>query len=151
MTPTVIRPGSAWSADEMQQFLLETEIPLRLACLTANGAPFVCSLWYLYDGGALWCATQRSAYVAKLLDREPRCAFEIAGDMAPYRGIRGQGSAVLSAGDGPAVLLRLIDRYLHHRESRFAKWLIARQNDELAIRIEFAWLTSWDFSDRMNR
>ena len=67
----------------------------------------------------------------------------------PYRGVRGQGRAELSRADGPAVLLRLIDRYLHSRDSTFARWLISRQQDEVAVRIEPDWLTAWDFSGRM--
>jgi nitroimidazol reductase NimA-like FMN-containing flavoprotein (pyridoxamine 5'-phosphate oxidase superfamily) len=145
----IIRSSSAWSAADIRQFLLVTEIPVRLACLSANGAPLLCSLWFLYDQGAIWCATPCTAKVVELLERDPRCAFEIGGDLMPYRGVRGQGSATLSRTDGPAILLRLIDRYLHSRESGFAHWLMARKNDEVAIRIEPAWLTSWDFSARM--
>jgi nitroimidazol reductase NimA-like FMN-containing flavoprotein (pyridoxamine 5'-phosphate oxidase superfamily) len=144
-----IRSSSAWSASEIQQFLLAAEIPVRLACLSASGAPLLCSLWFLYDEGAIWCATPRSAKVVEWLQNDPRCAFEIGGDLMPYRGVRGQGSVMLSRADGPAILLRLIDRYLHSRDSGFARWLIARQDAEVALRIEPAWLTSWDFSARM--
>jgi nitroimidazol reductase NimA-like FMN-containing flavoprotein (pyridoxamine 5'-phosphate oxidase superfamily) len=150
MAGTVIRSSSAWSAADIRKFLLLTEIPVRLACLSASGAPLLCSVWFLYEGDAIWCATPRSARLAENLEKDPRCAFEIAGDLMPYCGVRGQGSATLSRPDGPAVLLRLIDRYLHSRESAFARWLIARQDDEVAIRINPAWLTSWDFSKRMN-
>jgi len=151
MRESLIRSSSAWSAAEMESFLRRTEIPVRLACLSVSGAPLLCSVWYVYDDGVIWCATQRSALLVKRLADDPRCAFEVAGDLPPYRGVRGQGSAVLSPADGPAVLLRLIDRYLHRRDSEFARWLIARQENEVAVRIEPDWLTSWDFSARMNR
>ncbi len=144
-----IRSSSAWSAADIQQFLLVTEIPVRLASVSASGAPLLCSLWFLYDQGAIWCATPRSAKIVELLENDPRCAFEIGGDLMPYRGVRGQGSATLSRAEGPAILLRLIDRYLHSRDSGFARWLMARQDDEMAIRIQPVWLTSWDFSGRM--
>ncbi|MEO7387557.1 MAG: pyridoxamine 5'-phosphate oxidase family protein [Gammaproteobacteria bacterium] len=149
MNAPLIRSASAWSAVEIADFLLRTEIPVRLACLSGSRAPLLCSLWYLYDSGTIWCATPRSAKLVALLEQDPRCAFEIAGDSPPYRGVRGQGSASLSIADGPAVLLRLIDRYLHGRDSGFARWLMARQRDEVAIRIEPAWLTSWDCAARM--
>ena len=48
-------------------------MPLRLACVSGNGSPLVCSLWYLYDDGALWCAMHRSARLAALL---PEGEFE---------------------------------------------------------------------------
>lgn len=144
-----IRPGSAWSAAEIDSFFREAAIPVRLACLATNGSPLICSLWYLYDDGAVWCATQRDARLVSWLQADPRCAFEVAGDDPPYRGVRGQGQAALSQADGPAVLGRLIDRYLGTRDSGFARWLLSRQHDEVAIRIDPEWLTSWDFTRRM--
>lgn len=149
MSEPIIRLSSAWSAAEIRQFLLLTEIPVRIACLGTGGAPLLCSVWFLYDSEAIWCASSRSARLVQMLEKDPRCAFEVAGDLMPYRGVRGQGRATLSRADGPAILLRLIDRYLHTRESAFARWLIARQDEEMAIRIDPAWLTSWDFSGRM--
>ena len=149
MGEPIIRSTSAWSAARIGEFLLRTEIPVRLAFLSDSGAPLLCSLWFLYDSGSIWCATQRSAHLVTLLEQDPRCAFEIAGDLPPYRGVRGQGRVTLSGADGPALLLRLIDRYLHGRNSDFARWLMARQHDEVAIRIKPEWLTAWDFSRRM--
>lgn len=149
MNNTVIRTTSAWSAPEISDFLLRTEIPLRLSCLSTGGAPLICSLWFLYDDGAIWCATQHSARLVTLLAKDARCAFEIAGDAMPYRGVRGQGAATLLPADGPAILRRLIDRYLHGRDSGFARWLISRQDDEVAVRIDPGWMTAWDFSRRM--
>ncbi|TFG87715.1 MAG: pyridoxamine 5'-phosphate oxidase family protein [Chromatiales bacterium] len=151
MNDVPIRRTSAWSAGYIESFLVDAVIPLRLASLSKSGAPLLCSLWYIYEGGAICCATQRSAKLVSLLERDQRCAFEIAGDQPPYRGVRGQGTATLSAADGGPVLLRLIDRYLHGRDSGFAQWLIARQEEEVAIRIQPTWLTSWDFSQRMER
>lgn len=150
MTNPVIRSTSTWDAPGIKAFLLNATIPVRLSCLSRNGAPLICSLWYLYDDGAIWCATQRTAQLAKLLQENGRCGFEVAGDAPPYRGVRGQGHATLSDSAGPALLLRLIDRYLQRRDSAFAKWLVARQDQEVAIRIEATWLTSWDYTTRMS-
>ncbi|MEO8443888.1 MAG: pyridoxamine 5'-phosphate oxidase family protein [Gammaproteobacteria bacterium] len=151
MRDSLIRKSSAWKAAGIEQFLLGAEIPVRLACLGKDGTPLICSLWYHYDQGSIWCATQLDARLVTLLGNDPRCAFEIAGDQPPYRGVRGQGSASLSREDGPAVLQRLVDRYLKSRETAFARWLLSRQDDEVAIRIQPDWLTSWDFSGRMAR
>jgi nitroimidazol reductase NimA-like FMN-containing flavoprotein (pyridoxamine 5'-phosphate oxidase superfamily) len=145
----MIRSSSAWDEHRIKQFLSDTLIPIRLACIDRQGDPLVCSLWYLFAEGALWCATQQSANVTKFLQAEPRCGFEVAPDSMPYHGVRGQGRASLSSAEGPGMLLRLIDRYLGARDSEFASWLIARSATEVAIRIEADWVTSWDFSARM--
>jgi len=145
----LIRSSSKWALPEIEVFLRECVVPLRLACLTPRGIPIVCSLWYLYDEGALWCATQADAKVAAYLEKHSFCGFEIAPDALPYRGVRGQGKVTCSQERGLDVLWRLIDRYLGSRDSEFARWLISRASSELAIRIEPSWLTAWDFSPRM--
>lgn len=147
MTP--IRASSAWSLPEIENFLEISAIPVRLACLTSRREPIILSLWYLYEDGVLWCATQKTAKIAKYLQGNPVCGFEISTETFPYKGIRGQGEAVLSEERGPDILLRLIDRYLGQRDSDFARWLIARSSNEVAIGIRPRWLTSWDFSSRM--
>lgn len=151
MSSVAIRDSSAWSIDEIETFLMAQEIPLRLGMHSGAAAPLVCSLWYLYDDAAFWCATQKSAKVVSLLERQADCAFEVAGDSMPYRGVRGQGHATLLVADGPAILTRLVDRYLHGRNSNFAQWLLKRSAHEVAIRINPLWLTSWDFTARMSQ
>lgn len=149
MQASIIRHSSAWDAEGIEDFLRDSLIPLRLACLSRSGSPLICSLWFLYDDDALWCATQENAHVARLLMRDASCGFEVAADKQPYRGVRGQGRVAMSVADGQQVLGRLIDRYLGTRDSRFAKWLLSRQANEVSIRIAPDWVTSWDYSKRM--
>lgn len=72
-----------------QSYLEETFIPLRLACIDGGGWPLVVSLWYLYQDGALYCATQADARVVTYLRQNPRCGYEVAADVPPYCGVRG--------------------------------------------------------------
>ena len=123
-------------------------VPVRFACLS-GGAPLICSLWYLYEDGKFWLATQKGASVVNFVRANPNCGIEVAGEQPPYRGVRGQGVARLDAAAGPAILERLIHRYLGESDSSFARWLLSRRNDEIAIEVDPIWLTSWDFSPRM--
>ncbi len=144
-----VRESSAWSLQEIESFLDTCVIPVRLACITNSGAPVVCSLWYQYGDGALWCATQKTARLAEALARRPECAFEVAADTMPYRGVRGQGEATLDDDRGEEILRKLVERYLPDPESSFAVWLLGRADREVAIRIDPVWVTAWDFADRM--
>jgi len=144
-----VRSSSAWDTRQIEEFLRAAVIPIRLACSDKDGVPLICSLWYLYADNALWCATQQSASVVALLDRAPQCAFEVAPESMPYRGVRGQGRATVLPDEGQAILQQLIDRYLGDRDTQFATWLMGRFATEVAVKIEPDWLTSWDFSSRM--
>lgn len=134
---------------ELEQSLAQSLVPLRLACLDRDGSPHVLSLWYLWDEGGIWCATAPNAWVVERLRADPRCGFEIAGDLPPYRGIRGTGRAELIPDRGEAVLGTLVDRYLGGREGKFARWLLERSRDEMAIRITPARTSTWDYTRRM--
>lgn len=144
-----IRSGP-WDLVAMEGFLEAAAIPMRLA--TQGGSwPLVQSLWFLYDDSALWCCTQRDSVVAKRLRTTPQCAFEIAADDPPYRGVRGRGIASLDPEPAGDLLERLIRRYLADRDSSLATWLRARVADEVAIRIATLTVSSWDYSSRMDR
>ncbi len=139
-----------WPIERIHAHLEATVVPLRLAYASASGHPQLLSLWFVWHESALWCATSSSALLVKRLAREPRCGFEVAPDAPPYHGVRGRGVATIEAARGAEVLGLLVDRYLGTRESPFARWLFARAATEVAIRIEPASLSSWDFGARMN-
>ena len=138
-----------WNAGTVERFLADAVIPARIGVLAGNGAPLVLSLWFLHRDGAIWCACNKKARVIELLGKNPRCGFEIAAETPPYRGVRGQGTARLDAPGGAGVLTDLLERYRIPSQSRLAKMLAAEAVNEVAIRIEPEWMTSWDFSARM--
>jgi nitroimidazol reductase NimA-like FMN-containing flavoprotein (pyridoxamine 5'-phosphate oxidase superfamily) len=140
---------SMWSPEAITAFLQQMRIPIRLASVTSTGWPLVVSLWYLYENGRLYCATQKTAKIVAHLRREPRCAFEVAADLPPYRGVRGQGKAAIIPERGEEMLSRLLERYLKDTSSSLAQLLLARSADEVAIEIEPVALTTWDFTARM--
>jgi hypothetical protein len=124
-------------------------IPLRLAINGTRGMPVVLSLWFVSEGGHLWCASVDEARVIALIQRDPRCGFEIAADTPPYRGVRGQAHVSLHPDRGAEVLDLLLDRYKVDRKSRLGRFLLGRAQREIAIKIEPTRLLTWDYSDRM--
>ena len=144
-----IRSGP-FGIGEVQGFLQSAVIPMRLATQGSEW-PLVQSLWFLFDDSALWCCTQQDSVVATRLRSEPRCAFEIAGDDPPYRGVRGRGVASLDPRPASDLLERLISRYLGGEESPLAAWLRSRVSNEVAIRIGTLSVSSWDYSARMQQ
>ncbi|WP_440770603.1 pyridoxamine 5'-phosphate oxidase family protein [Natronorubrum sp. DTA28] len=139
----------SWGADEVEAFLRETEIPIRIATHRPDGSLWLVTLWFRYRDSALECATQASADVVRFLRNDPDVAFDISTNQIPYRGIRGNGTATISDDDGKAVLRDLVERYLGGDDSSLARWLLADDRDEVCIRIEPQEIYSWDFSDRM--
>lgn len=144
-------PGlrGCWSEAEVAAFLDASPIPVRLAVQDGAGSPWVMSLWFLPEDGALWCATNRQAKLVSYVQARAQCGFEIAGDAPPYRGVRGKGRAEIVPERGEEILRRLLARYGIGPDSRLARSLLARVDEEVAIRIVPARITSWDFTARM--
>jgi hypothetical protein len=141
-----VRSGP-WDSQAVARFLGETAIPVRLA---SNGPehPIVQSLWFSFDGAALWCCTHKDSILVARLTRDARCGFEVCADSPPYRGVRGTGTATAEPAAATIVLPGLISRY-GQEGTPLATWLLSRIHDEVAIRISDLSVTSWDYSARM--
>ena len=75
--------------------------------------------------------------------------FEVSGDDAPYRGVRGTGVASIHPELAGEVLHRLIKKYQGDAETDLSQWLLSRLDKEVAIKITAMTLATWDFSGRM--
>ena len=134
---------------ELEAYLRDTVLPLRLAASSPSGWPMVVSLWYLYENKSLFCVTKRSSRIAESLIGSERCGFEIARETAPYFGIRGQGVASVTNANALLTLERLAERYLSRDRELFQQWLLRRAKDEIVIRIRPVAFHSWDYRKRM--
>lgn len=139
-----------WDEGQIEEFLRQTAIPVRLAS-SGKDAPLVQSVWFLYDEGALWCCTQADALLTRRLSAQPRCGFEVSGDLPPYRGVRGTARAEILPQRAVDVLPRLIARYLGDDPGSLGGWLLSRLDREVAIRLHGLRMSSFDYSTRMSK
>lgn len=145
------------SIEQHETFLKSTHVPLRLS-VVSDDEPLIVPLWFVYEGGALWCACQRESYLVRRLSKqmtderqEAHCAFDISTNTAPYQGVAGAGYVTLHMDQGEDRLRSLIQRYLNDPGSPFAQWLSARATDEVALRIRPTRVRAWDFTNRMSK
>jgi hypothetical protein len=145
-----LRRSGPWTELQIQEFLAEARIPMRLAANTDSEFPAILSLWFLPEDHQLLAAVHEDSRIAKRVKSDSRCAFEIAPNEPPYRGVRGQAMASLEREGASALLERLLDRYLGSSDSRLGRFLLARANEELVVRVRPSRIASWDYSRRMD-
>jgi hypothetical protein len=148
-TSAAIRRTGPWSEKQVREFLVQTSIPMRLAANTPSGFPVLLSLWFLPEGDDLLAAVHQSARIVKRLRDDPRCAFEIAPNEPPYLGVRGQAMAVLETSGASVLLERLLERYLGSTDSGLGRFLLARADEELVVRVRPLRIATWDYTERM--
>lgn len=143
--------GGAWTEAEVEDYLDEARVPLRLACHRPDESLWMVALWYRYREGTFECSTWAEADVVTYLRNDSEVAFEVSENTPPYRGVRGNGSVGLSEDEGKAVLRDLLERYLGGTDSELAAWLLSEERDEVRIRIRPRRVYSWDYTERMTK
>ncbi len=133
----------------VNEYLTNSLIPIRLACINTEGYPITMSLWYIYLKEKFLCATGKNSRIIGYLSSNPKCGFEVASDLPPYQGVRGWGNAKLDKVRGVEILDVLIRKYLRDQESSLADFLRKRSKNEMAIEITPTSIFSYDYTDRM--
>lgn len=138
------------SREDIDAFLDEATIPIRLACRTPKGGLWMLSLWFRYREGRLYCATAASADVVSYLRNDPAVAFEVSTNDPPYEGVRGSGTARIEPDPDKELLTELLERYLGTTDSPLARRLLDDDREEVTIEIEPERVYGWDFTERMS-
>ena len=138
----------SWSGAEIETFLSETRIPLRLS-FAGNSGLLIVPVWFEYQAGRLWSCSPSDSFLVRALRDNAEVAFDVSTNDLPYRGVRGRGRASCTTAADNQTLERLLQRYLAGTDNPLAQWLLSRDVSEAVIEIDVTWLTSWDFSDRM--
>ena len=133
----------------LEMLIPKEKIPIRISFMKSSGFPSVVSLWYTHADGKIYCAVQKTAKVISFIQKNPKCGFEIAGDMPPYKGLRGEGTVEILHDKGKEVLETLIEKYLGAKESTLSRFLRDNSKNEVAIEIIPQKIHSYDYSERM--
>lgn len=139
-----------WGEDDVEDFLQGAAIPIRLATTRPDGSLWLVTLWYRYRDGAFECATQADADVVGFLRNDRSVAFDVSTNRVPYRGVRGSGTATITADGATETLRDLVERYLGDTDSSLARWLLSEDREEVRIRIDPSAIYSWDYGERMS-
>ena len=136
--------------EDQIRFLDESLIPIRISVNTKSGFPTIVSLWYIFENGKFYCASIKTANLINLIKKNNKCAFEVSTENLPYKGIRGKGTIELDYLQGGFILKKLLTRYNIKKDSKLAKFLINRIEEEVALIITPMKIFTWDFKERMS-
>jgi len=141
--------GGEWNQAQLERFLAEAVVPVRIGCHHPDGGLWMLSLWYQFRDGTIRCATSESAAITSFLRKNPAVSFEISTNHPPYMGVRGNGEATLNPDADKTLLKALIERYLAGKDTPLARRLLSPEREEVVITIQPERLYTWDFTPRM--
>jgi nitroimidazol reductase NimA-like FMN-containing flavoprotein (pyridoxamine 5'-phosphate oxidase superfamily) len=144
-----VQTNSDWALAEIEQFLMSENIPMRIAVMDADGFPMICSVWHQYQQGKIYAVVHKNSKLIKKLRQSPQCAFEIALNHPPYRGVRGQAVASIDEQDAAGPLDELLNRFVGEGYQQLRTFLRQRSADERVVTLALGKISAWDFSARM--
>jgi PPOX class probable F420-dependent enzyme len=97
------------SPEEINQFLSEPGILMRIATVRDDGSPLVTPIWFIFEENCLWFTPREKSEWFACLRRDPRVALCIDEQLLPYRKLVIDGIAELCHDVGEDDLWR--DRY----------------------------------------
>lgn len=137
-----------WGRDRVDEFLTDARVPVRIGCRTPSDAPWIVSLWFIWDG-AVHCATSATADLVDFLAYDAHVSFEVSTNDPPYKGVRGRGHATVTPDDEKELLSSLLVRYLDGVDNSVGDRLLSPEREEVRIEIDPERLHTWDYSERM--
>jgi 2-phospho-L-lactate guanylyltransferase len=94
---------------QIQAFLDQPDLLMRLGTIGRDGYPHVTPVWYLFEDGVFYITTAGNRVKARNMLANPRVGFAIDDDTRPYRGVSAWGEAKLvSQGEAARSLTRRI-------------------------------------------
>jgi len=135
--------------DESLAHLLEERRIATLTTYSEDGLPHVTAVWYLYEDGAIYIATDTNTSKGKNLQRDPRMAICIESrEGGREAGLSACGVAQLLTGDEAApIALRLNAKYL--TDEAMAHPVVGAffiESSNLVIKLEPRRWISWDMA-----
>ncbi|CAH0991221.1 hypothetical protein SIN8267_01323 [Sinobacterium norvegicum] len=140
---------SDWDLAAIEQFLRVQNTPMRIAVMDSDGFPMICSVWHQYRQGNIYAVAHKNSKLIRKLQQTPQCAFEVALNKPPYKGVRGQAVATIGEQDAASQLDDLLNRFIGDGYDQLRTFLSSRGEDERVITLTLGKITAWDFSGRM--
>ncbi len=104
-------------AQELQDFLAEPGVLMRVAVVRSNGTPLVTPIWFLHEDDAIYFTPREKSEWFGCLRHDPRVALSIDEQPLPYRKVLVEGRAELlfdvgQDGQWRDLYRRIVARYV---------------------------------------
>ena len=143
-------PTDTMSQIEVDKFLLESRIPLKLGTIDQHGDPIIHPIWYHYDEGKFYLITASNSRKMQNASRHRIVYFCVDTETRPYKGVKGKGTLSTIKDRERTVRMgeRIISKYLGNSENPLGKYLIKRlkTGEEALVQITPHYFSVWDDS-----
>ncbi|WP_316504831.1 pyridoxamine 5'-phosphate oxidase family protein [Nitrosopumilus sp.] len=144
------RLGSSMTEDETRNFLSNKKLFARIGSIDKKGDPNVHPVWYYFDNDKIYFETCKDARKAQNIKNKNTIYFCIDDDTAPYKGVRGKGTAAIiqDVDKSLPMVEKLLLKYIGSLDNKMAKFLFnsVKNGESIVIEITPRFFATWDHS-----
>lgn len=140
------------SQPEIDQFLADSKIILRLGTTDDKGDPIIHPLWYHYMNNKLYIMTYRNTLKVRNTNRKKTVYFSVdteATPTKPNKGVKGKGTATIVTDPEKSVSVseKIVTKYLGDSNSGLGKGIMdaVRKGSEVLVEIMPSYFSPWDY------
>jgi nitroimidazol reductase NimA-like FMN-containing flavoprotein (pyridoxamine 5'-phosphate oxidase superfamily) len=138
------------SHDEIQHFLANGKIPMRLATVGGDGSPVIYPVWYHYANDRFYVFSRKKARKMEDMERNTTVYFSIDTETFPNKGVKGRATARMIAdpNEGVPIVEEMLEKYLGDTKSSYPKAMIesVRKGSAVVVEIRPHYYTVWDYT-----
>ena len=142
--------ADAMTEIEVERFLRESRIPLKLGTIDDQGDPVIHPLWYFYEQGRFYLITASNSRKMKNVSRRGLVYFCVDTEARPYKGVKGKGVIARVEDRAKALKLgeKIITKYMGSLDNPLGRSLMGRLEDgrETLLVIIPRFYSVWDDS-----
>ena len=142
--------GRLLTDDEITDFLSKTKKNLQLGTIDDKNEPNIHPVWFLYEKGLIYCATEKKSKKIKNIQNNNIVYFSIDDDNIEYKGVRGKGIArIIDDVDfNVQITEKIIIKYAGDLKSKLAKEVMdeIKNGIEVILEITPKFYSVWSFT-----
>ncbi len=135
---------------EIDIFLTNTRIPLRLGTVDSKGDPMIHPVWFHYSNGKLYLMSDKDNRKVRNIRGKKTVYFSVDTDAEPHKGVKGKGNAVLLTDVEKSVPIseKIVAKYLGDLSTPMAKRIMdqVRRGSEALVEITPLYFSTWDYT-----
>ena len=137
---------------EVDRFLSDSKIILRLGTTDDKNDPIIHPVWYYYLKGKLYFLSYRNTLKVRNINRRNTVYFSVdteATPNEPNKGVKGKGTATIVRDSGRSLSIteKIVAKYLGDPNAGLGKGIVdaARKGSQILVEITPKYFSTWDY------
>ncbi len=144
--------GVAMNKLEIDNFLQNGKLLLRLGTVDQNGDPVIHPVWYYYMNEKLYIETTGNSQKANNIRRKNTIYFCVDDEHAPYKGVKGKGTAkvIQDVKTRIPIAEKIMIKYTGSLDTPIGKTLMnaVRSGQSVILEVTPKYYSTWDYGKR---